>query len=94
MSLAIQIRLLCFSFFYGFAFSFFLTLNYSLLHHKNKYIKIISTFLITLISSLLYFIEIKKINHAILHYYSFLFIFLGFLLEHFIEKKFEKYKKK
>ena len=94
MNLHTQVNLITFSFFFGIVFSIFLTVNYKLIYNSNKFIKIISSFLVILISSLIYFICKKKINNAILHYYSFLFIICGFIIEHFIEMLIEKHKKR
>ena len=81
MTLKTQIILLIFSFFYGFLFSIFLNINYKFIYNSNKIIKILSSFFIVMISVLVYFIGIKKINNAILHPYSILMVIIGFFVD-------------
>ena len=81
MNLKTQIILLIFSFFYGFLFSIFLNINYKFIYNSNKIIKILSSFFIVMISVLVYFIGIKKINNAILHPYSILMVIIGFFVD-------------
>ncbi len=90
MILRTQIELIIFSFIFGIIFSLFLSVNYKLIYNKNKIIKILSSFSIILLSSIIYFIEINKINNAIIHYYSLIFIAIGFTLSSFVEKKLKK----
>ena len=94
MNLKTQVILVVFSFFYGFLFSIFLNINYKFIYSSNKFIKFFSSFLVIMISVLIYFISIKKINNAILHPYSILMIICGFLvdicLNRLIAKKYKK----
>lgn len=73
--------------------------NYKLLYNSDYVLKILATFLLVISSVLLYFVILLKINYGIVHYYSFLTIILGFMLETFVELKLmpvivEKYFKK
>lgn len=94
MNLKTQIILIIFSFFYGFFFSIFLNINYKFIYSSHKIVKFLSSFLIIIVSVLIYFIGIKKINNAILHPYSILMVIIGFFvdicLRRIIAKKLKK----
>ncbi len=90
MELNIQILSLTFSFIFGFLFSFFLNLNLKIIFSKNKFIKFLGTFLIILLSTLLYFIGLYKINNAIFHPYELFMIILGFYIENKCKKNAQK----
>ncbi|NLL45024.1 MAG: hypothetical protein GX247_05110 [Mollicutes bacterium] len=81
MPLKIQILMLGYSFLYGIFFSFSGRLNHKLIYNEKKIIKVIFTFLFLLVNILLYFYFLIKINYGIIHFYSFLAIILGFILE-------------
>lgn len=81
MNLKTQITLIIFSFFYGFFFSIFLNINYKFIYSSKRFIKFLSSFLIIIISVLVYFVSIKKINNAILHPYSILMVIVGFFVD-------------
>ena len=81
MNLKTQIILVTFSFFYGFLFSMFLSINYKFIYNSNKLVRIVSSFFVIIISVLCYFIGIKKINNAILHPYSILLVIIGFFVD-------------
>lgn len=91
MSLIIQIRLIIFSFLFGMIFGLENDINHKLLNCSNLIIKVVFTAFYILVNSLLYFAIIKKINYATIHYYSFLCIILGVLLENFIVNKYKKW---
>lgn len=90
MNLDIQIRLIIFSCIYGIVFALLLDLNYKLLHHKNKIIKYLSSFIYIAICVFVYFKGIQKISYGIFHLYSLFLIGLGFILENIIFKTIEK----
>ncbi len=94
MILNTQIKLIIFSFIYGIFLSFFFGLNYKYIYSDKKEFQIIITFLCIVISVLSYFIGIQKICFGIVHPYSFIFIILGFFVEHFlytfIDRRFKK----
>ena len=87
MILSIQLKLILFSFLYGIFFSIFLKLNKKIVYNENKFIKIFSTILFIIVSVLLYFVILLKLNYAILHIYSLIMIVIGFILENIIELK-------
>ena len=79
ISLSIQIKLIIFSFIYGFLFSYVLD-GFNKVARKYRNIFYIPlSFLFTLIVSIIYFIGIQKIGNAIFHIYSILFIIVGFI---------------
>ena len=82
MNLKMQIVLIIYSLLFGVLFSFLLRINYKIIKNKSKGIKNIIIFLFTLNAVFIYFLVLKKINSGILHVYSFLLIFTGFILEH------------
>lgn len=81
MNLKTQVALIVFSFFYGFFFSIFLNINYKFIYSSNQFIKFLSSFLVIIISVLVYFVSIKKINNAILHPYSIIMVIFGFFVD-------------
>lgn len=87
MNLINQIKTIISSFLYGIFIYYFLKINKKLIYNKNTKIKIISTILIYIIITLLYFIIILKINNAYFHIYEILYILLGFILIAFKYKK-------
>jgi len=94
ISLDIQIKLIIFSFIYGFLFSIILDLTYKYIHNTNKFIKIISSLFIISIMVIIYFIGIKKIGELIFHPYSMISIIIGFFLYDIIIYLIEKNSKR
>ena len=94
MDIKIQITTLLVSFLYGIFFSLFLSLNYKFIYSNKKIIKTTISFLIVIVSVLLYFIILKKINYGIFHIYEILSIIFGFIIENWlsgiIAKRFKK----
>ncbi len=94
MNIKLQIITLVFSYLYGIFFSFFLGLNYKFIYSDKKIIKTIISFLVVIISVLIYFIILKKINNGIFHIYEILCIIIGFISDNFVKgiiaKKFKK----
>ena len=76
--LYIQIKLIVFSFIFGFMFSIILDVFNKNIKKLSKSIKILLTFLLISSMSFIYFIGIQKIGNAILHIYSILSIIVGF----------------
>ena len=94
MNIKLQIITLLFSFLYGIFFSFFLSLNYKFIYSDKKVFKIIISFLVVIISVLIYFIILKKINSGIFHIYEILCIILGFIFDNWIRGVIAKVLKK
>ena len=84
MNIKLQIITLLFSFLYGIFFSFFLSLNYKFIYSDKKIFKTIISFLVVIISVLIYFIILKKINNGIFHVYEILCIILGFIFDNWL----------
>ena len=86
MDLSIQIKTLLFSLLFGFVFNIFVTLLNKFIYNKNKIIQIVSTLILTLFSTIIYFAILQKLNEAIIHpYFLFMFI-LGFSLSNVVKK--------
>lgn len=90
MNLPTQIISLTFSFFYGIIFGLFINLNYKIIYSDKILIKYIGTFLVILISTLLYFIILRKINNANMHIYCLIVLSLGYCLYNIIASNFKK----
>ena len=80
MVLIIQIKSLIFSFFFGIILYFIINSCEKFLYGNKKVYNILSAFLISILSCLLYFILIKKINNGIIHLYFVLVIILGYFI--------------
>ncbi len=87
MKLDIQINLIIFSLIYGVIFNILLCISYRFVYSLNKYLKIISSILFSLVNVLIYFIYLQKICNGIFHIYSLLLILLGYFIVEFIKKK-------
>lgn len=87
MNLIVQIKLIIFSLIYGAFLSFTLSLNYRFIYESKLIYKIIINFMYVIVNALLYFYILLKINDGILHYYSFICILIGFLIENSIVKR-------
>lgn len=86
MDLSIQIKTLLFSLLFGFVFNIFVTLLNKFIYNKKKVIQIVSTLILTLFSTITYFVILQKLNEAIIHpYFLFMFI-LGFSLSNVVKK--------
>lgn len=86
MDLSIQIKTLLFSLLFGFVFNIFVTLLNKFIYNKKKVIQIVSTLILTLFSTIIYFAILQKLNEAIIHpYFLFMFI-LGFSLSNVVKK--------
>lgn len=87
MSLDLQIKTILFSFLFGIYLSIILCINYKLIYHDKKMIRILSTFVLIIGNVVLYFLLLQKINQGMLHLYGILFIIIGYLLEHFLHHR-------
>lgn len=87
MTLNTQINLIVFSLIFGMLFSLFITINYKFLFQAKCVFRFIINLMIIIISVLVYFIGIRKINSGILHIYSILLIIIGFIFDNFIRNK-------
>ena len=90
IDLNIQIKLLIFSFVFGFLFSALLDIFNSKVDKCKKSVKFILSFFIVFISTIIYFEGIKIIGNAILHIYSLITIIVGFLIYDLIANKNKK----
>lgn len=90
MNLLIQIRLIIFSFLFGIYFAFMLDFNKKYMFDKNCFKNLIFSISFLLFNSFLYFYILEKVNNGILHYYSFLFIIVGVLVQNLVVNMFKK----
>jgi len=90
MDLKLQIITLFFSFFYGVFFGLFININYKIIYNDKNYIKYTYSFLVVLISVLLYFVILRKINYGFFHIYCLIVLTVGFWLYNLIVKRFKK----
>lgn len=84
MALIVQVKSLVFSFCFGIVFSIIVSFFNNKLYNTRVRYQIINAFLISIITCLIYFICIKRINNGIVHIYFILMIIIGF----YIEKRF------
>lgn len=94
MDLKLQIITFSFSLIYGFFFAFLIVVFKKYLFYTKKCSKIIFNLLFSITNTLLYFFILKYINNAIVHYYLFIAIVIGFILFHYLRKVIEKHFKK
>ena len=94
IDLNIQIKLIIFSFIFGFLFSILLEIFNKKIDKCKKSVKVILSFLVVFLSTIIYFEGISKIGNAIFHIYSIITIILGFvsydLLIRLIANKYKK----
>ena len=79
IDLQIQFKLIIFSFIFGFLFSCFLDWFNKVTIKFNSYLKFITSLLVIIILTLIYFTGIEKIGYAIFHIYEILSIIIGFV---------------
>ena len=79
ISLSLQIKLIVYSFSFGFLFSSLLDWFNKKIYKFNQILKFIYSFVLLLILTVLYFIGLNKIGNAIFHIYSILMIIIGFI---------------
>jgi len=79
IDLNIQIKLIIFSFIFGFLFSILLDIVNKKIEKCKNVVKLIISFLVVILSSIVYFEGIEKIGNAIFHIYSIISIVIGFI---------------
>lgn len=79
INLNIQLKLIIFSLIYGFLFSIVLDYFYSFLPKLKKYSKVILSFILIFLMTIIYFVGIKNIGHITFHFYSIIAIIIGFI---------------
>lgn len=79
IELSIQLKLIIFSFVFGFNFSILLDYFYYIIKNHNKLFSIIISFLLVLLMTIVYFVGISKIGNVTFHFYSILLIIVGFI---------------
>lgn len=84
ISLNIQLKLIIFSFIFGFLFSIILDYFNNKIKKQSIVIQIILSFLLIGFMAYMYFLGIQKIGYAIFHIYSVLSIIIGFFSYDFI----------
>ena len=90
ISLSVQLKLIIFSFIFGFFFSLVIKIfNKKVKNYKNT-LKIFLSFFLIFMMSIIYFIGIQKISNAILHFYSIICIIIGFIVYDRIAKYIKK----
>lgn len=97
MNLNIQISTFIFSLFFGIYFGLILDILKKLLTSKSELIKIVSSFIVVFLNSILYFIIILNLNSAILHPYYLIAFIVGnlvyFVIFNLIKRIVKKHKK-
>ena len=69
----------------------FVSVNHKIIYHEKKIIKLLGTFLVIIISTLVYFLLLRKINYAAFHPYCLIVLTLGYYLSCMIAKKIKKW---
>ena len=90
MNLSTQIISFFFSFFYRIVFGLFININYKIIYNDKKLIKYIGTFLVIFISTLFYFLVLKKINNASIHIYCLIVLSIGYCTYNIIASHIKK----
>jgi len=80
IDLSIQLKLIIFSFIFGFMFSALLEWFNKKILKYSSYIKLMLSLILIIFMTYIYFIGIEKISNAIFHIYSIVFIIVGFVL--------------
>lgn len=86
ISLSIQLKLIVFSFIFGFFFSILIEWFNDKICKYKKVFRIVLTFIIILFMSIIYFIGLQKISNAIFHIYNIICIVLGYISYELIAK--------
>ena len=94
MSLETQILLVVFSFFFGMLFELIHSISYKIIYCKKRVIKVLFTFILILLQSLLYFYILLKINNGIIHIYGIISLLIGILSFYYLKLLFYKKHKK
>jgi hypothetical protein len=80
MPLEIQIKSLLFSFIFGVFFAVMYNLNKRYIYGRERYYKIITTFLFIINLGFFYYLVLLKINFGIIHPYFLIMIYVGFVI--------------
>ena len=94
MILEIQIKMLLFSFVYGFFFALLISIFSRWLYNNKIFIRIIFTLFFVFSNTIIYFLGMRSINEAIIHPYAILMLIAGYLIEIFVSRVIAKYLKK
>ena len=86
ISLSIQLKLIIFSFIFGFFFSVLIEWFNNKVKKYKSLLKIFLSFIIIFLMAVIYFIGIQKISNSILHIYNILCIVLGYISYNLIAK--------
>ena len=86
ISLNIQLKLIIFSFMFGFFFSLLIEWFNNISKKYKNYLKIFLSFLLVFIMSIIYFIGSQKISNSIFHIYNILCIVIGYISYDIIAK--------
>lgn len=86
ISLSIQLKLIIFSFIFGFFFSVLIEWFNNKVKKYKSLLKIFLSFIIIFLMAAIYFIGIQKISNSILHIYNILCIVLGYISYNLIAK--------
>ena len=79
IDLEIQIKLIIFSFVFGFFFSSILEIFNKKTQKYKNYIKLILSIILIILCTIIYFEGIQKIGYGIFHIYSVISIVIGFI---------------
>ena len=79
IELVIQIKLIVFSFIFGFIFSHVLESFNNLIAKYSNIIKLTLSFILISFCTFVYFVGIYKVGYALFHIYSILSIICGFI---------------
>ena len=74
-----------FFFLFGFLFSLFLNFNSKIIYNKFKIIKFMGSFIIVIISFIVYFYFMQKIDNSYFSLYHLFMIIFGFIFNKFIK---------
>ena len=94
IDLELQIKLIIFSFIFGFLFSSLLEWFNKKINKYNSILKLMFSIILVTCMTIIYFVGIQKIGNAIFHIYSILSIVVGFALYDIIIKLIAKTGKK
>ena len=87
INLIVQVRAIIFSFLYGIFLAFMFNINYKLLFHHKKMVRLFFDFIFVIDCGILYFYILEILAYGYLHIYFLLFLSLGFLLFYSLFKK-------
>lgn len=94
IGLNIQIKLIIFSFIFGFMFSILLDWFNEKCKIFHSLIKLLFSIILISIMTYIYFVGIQKIGNAIFHFYSILSIIIGFYVYNILIRLIANNKKK